>query len=1038
MAKKSKKPAQRGSVNNIILEALSTGDKYGYEIINEIVEKTDGKIVLKQPSLYSSLTRFEQKGYVSSYWRDSAIGGRRHYYSITQAGREFFKQSKRPTFNFDTKTEENTTLKNDRQTTGISDDKFKDEDETNSSNRNQINKNAEQPNTTKSLNQVEVEDENNLDFDLDDDFSSTEEYNIDESGNDDNFLELSDKQIKNASAPSLDAKINNIISSLQEKTEEKKVVTEKVVTDPSRSTTAPLSEGKSDKTAEQTSDEKDVVLIDEENKIKEAVDPDERNQDSSTTPPSPTTTKESSHTQVINDEEKDTDATPTPSSPLHLSENPNEDVKEKDIEENDKTTETDKKEKTDEEKKIDNLMERFLPVKTIKSNQQDDEENDETDAETAEQEVNEREYQNNPLKITSMDFTGLFAEVRQNRRDAESVQEEQEKQELENKDDDKINEEKIENEDVSIDNEKDGENEIEELIEDVIDDAVAEKINEQEDDSETANDEEQDDAVAASQNNNDLNDNVEVENEEVATLINETQNDEKVVAKSDEVADNNQTNKPATATRESFTNFDANTTAHAQSYVDKVFDNLNTKDDLYERIEKIHSNVSKVTNLNYENNETLKHLQNQKKLDSMKKLFGPYEKNIKEEDTTVIDEDASSQNLESAVVTAEKPTINATPITADESTPTIKENQFFNSSQTKPSSPIQSVNAREKETEAEQNESKKYILDENGILKIDNGPLQKRNTQVIDNVRYRTEKTGYNFIKDKPTRNDASTLQNNIVSSTTSKEIATKTYDISFEEMAKRAETFNEKFDNLTKEQIAKRKLNIDYENILGDLYSEETIKSHETHINDFEKSENNQIADDSSDEQDYHFDEELQENSEDYDYNNSKQKNIANNNVRFNSNNAINAKEDYNFYLVNKAKFQFGFVMFIIMLLQITATMLVLKQFNLLNSNHFIIYQLAYALSFIIWLIYILPFVFNKNKRRTTDYKLSLELMFGVLGFGIVLILTYAMNTFIGMELTNYQTYLSTLILPALLATNLVFGPLIFKLVLTNKKLYI
>ena len=98
--------AGRGFVNNTILECLLNGDKYGYEIIKEVKDRTDGKVVLKEPSLYSSLKRFEQKGYISSYWGDSDIGGRRHYYSLTEPGRAYFNSLKSPkSFSI---TEENT------------------------------------------------------------------------------------------------------------------------------------------------------------------------------------------------------------------------------------------------------------------------------------------------------------------------------------------------------------------------------------------------------------------------------------------------------------------------------------------------------------------------------------------------------------------------------------------------------------------------------------------------------------------------------------------------------------------------------------------------------------------------------------------------------------------------------------------------------------------------------------------------------------------------------------------------------------------
>lgn len=91
--KKKKRIASRGSVNTTILKTLINGDKYGYEIIKEVEEYSEGKIVLKQPSLYSSLSRFEEKGIVSSYWGDSDIGGRRHYYHLTDVGHKYYNEN---------------------------------------------------------------------------------------------------------------------------------------------------------------------------------------------------------------------------------------------------------------------------------------------------------------------------------------------------------------------------------------------------------------------------------------------------------------------------------------------------------------------------------------------------------------------------------------------------------------------------------------------------------------------------------------------------------------------------------------------------------------------------------------------------------------------------------------------------------------------------------------------------------------------------------------------------------------------------------
>ena len=78
----------RGQLSTIILTSLLDGDKYGYEIIQTVEEKTNGELIIKKPSLYSSLTRMEAQELVSSYWKESDIGGRRHYYRLTDYGRK--------------------------------------------------------------------------------------------------------------------------------------------------------------------------------------------------------------------------------------------------------------------------------------------------------------------------------------------------------------------------------------------------------------------------------------------------------------------------------------------------------------------------------------------------------------------------------------------------------------------------------------------------------------------------------------------------------------------------------------------------------------------------------------------------------------------------------------------------------------------------------------------------------------------------------------------------------------------------------------
>lgn len=82
----------RGNIDTIILKTMLNEDKYGLDIIKEVGEKSSGTYELKQPTLYSCLKRLENQELISSYWVDSDIGGRRHYYKLTEKGREFYNK----------------------------------------------------------------------------------------------------------------------------------------------------------------------------------------------------------------------------------------------------------------------------------------------------------------------------------------------------------------------------------------------------------------------------------------------------------------------------------------------------------------------------------------------------------------------------------------------------------------------------------------------------------------------------------------------------------------------------------------------------------------------------------------------------------------------------------------------------------------------------------------------------------------------------------------------------------------------------------
>lgn len=80
----------RGHINTIILKALYDGDRYGFDIIKEIEQKSSGQYILKQPTLYSCLKRLEVQGFIKSYWGAKSNGGRRKYYTLTDMGKDLF------------------------------------------------------------------------------------------------------------------------------------------------------------------------------------------------------------------------------------------------------------------------------------------------------------------------------------------------------------------------------------------------------------------------------------------------------------------------------------------------------------------------------------------------------------------------------------------------------------------------------------------------------------------------------------------------------------------------------------------------------------------------------------------------------------------------------------------------------------------------------------------------------------------------------------------------------------------------------------
>lgn len=85
----------RGYTEAIILNILNEKDSYGYVISKTIMEKVEGKIDIKNATIYLAFKRMEKEELIKSYWVDSDFGARRKQYSITKEGKLYLKNKKK-------------------------------------------------------------------------------------------------------------------------------------------------------------------------------------------------------------------------------------------------------------------------------------------------------------------------------------------------------------------------------------------------------------------------------------------------------------------------------------------------------------------------------------------------------------------------------------------------------------------------------------------------------------------------------------------------------------------------------------------------------------------------------------------------------------------------------------------------------------------------------------------------------------------------------------------------------------------------------
>jgi PadR family transcriptional regulator PadR len=78
----------QGTLDMLILKAVSLGPLHGYGILLRIEQISKDRLAIQQGSLYPALYRLGHQGLIASEWGESDNNRRAKYYQLTAAGKK--------------------------------------------------------------------------------------------------------------------------------------------------------------------------------------------------------------------------------------------------------------------------------------------------------------------------------------------------------------------------------------------------------------------------------------------------------------------------------------------------------------------------------------------------------------------------------------------------------------------------------------------------------------------------------------------------------------------------------------------------------------------------------------------------------------------------------------------------------------------------------------------------------------------------------------------------------------------------------------
>ncbi len=86
---------KKGSSEMLILSLLETRPRHGYEIGKLIEVRSGGKLTFALPTLYPTLLRLENRGWIKGRWIEKPGERRRCFYRLTPEGRRMLAEQRK-------------------------------------------------------------------------------------------------------------------------------------------------------------------------------------------------------------------------------------------------------------------------------------------------------------------------------------------------------------------------------------------------------------------------------------------------------------------------------------------------------------------------------------------------------------------------------------------------------------------------------------------------------------------------------------------------------------------------------------------------------------------------------------------------------------------------------------------------------------------------------------------------------------------------------------------------------------------------------